>query len=47
LNSTRSTGVGLGHVVRAVSLATGMRALASGVRLLVLTNAADTSLRAR
>jgi len=36
-------GVGLGHVVRAVSLATEMRALVPGVKLLVLTNARDTS----
>jgi radical SAM protein with 4Fe4S-binding SPASM domain len=37
-------GVGLGHVVRAVCLATEMRALVPDVRLLVLTNARDTSL---
>lgn len=37
-------GVGLGHVVRVVSLATEMRGLVPGVRLLVLTNARDTSL---
>ena len=37
-------GVGLGHVVRAVSLATEMRVLVPGARLLVLTNARDTSL---
>jgi radical SAM protein with 4Fe4S-binding SPASM domain len=37
-------GVGLGHLVRAVSLAVEMRALVPGVQLLVLTNARDTTL---
>lgn len=39
-------GVGLGHVVRVVSLAEEMRALVPDVQLLVLTNARDTSLLA-
>lgn len=37
-------GVGLGHVVRAVCLASSMRALVPDVQILVLTNARDTSL---
>jgi radical SAM protein with 4Fe4S-binding SPASM domain len=40
-------GIGLGHVVRVVSLATEMRALCPGVALLVLTNARDTSILSR
>jgi radical SAM protein with 4Fe4S-binding SPASM domain len=40
-------GVGLGHVVRAVTLASEMRELVPGIELLVLTNARDTSLIAR
>jgi radical SAM protein with 4Fe4S-binding SPASM domain len=40
-------GVGLGHVVRSVTLASEIRALVPGVRLLVLTNAVDTSMIAR
>lgn len=40
-------GVGLGHVVRAISLACEMRALIPDVKLLVLTNAGDTSLLSR
>ena len=39
--------VGLGHLVRAASLAAEMRTLAPGVRLLVLTNAADVSVLVR
>lgn len=37
-------GVGLGHVVRATSIASELRALVPEVELLVLTNAGDTSL---
>lgn len=40
-------GIGLGHVVRVVSLATEMRALQPDVQLLVLTNARDTSMLSR
>jgi radical SAM protein with 4Fe4S-binding SPASM domain len=36
-------GVGLGHVARAVSLASEMRELVPGIQILVLTNARDTS----
>lgn len=37
-------GVGLGHLVRAVTLATEMRELVPDIELLVLTNARDTSM---
>jgi radical SAM protein with 4Fe4S-binding SPASM domain len=40
-------GVGLGHVVRVACIAAEIRALVPGAELLVLTNAADTSLLAR
>jgi len=40
-------GVGLGHLVRTVSLATELPALVPGVALLVLTNARDPSLLVR
>ncbi|MEO8699339.1 MAG: glycosyltransferase [Kofleriaceae bacterium] len=40
-------GVGLGHLVRAVSLARELPALVPGVQLLVVTNARDTSLLER
>ncbi len=40
-------GVGLGHVVRATSIATEVRTLHSEAQILVLTNAADTSVVTR
>ena len=40
-------GIGLGHVVRVISIASEMRALVPGVQMLVLTNARDTSMLTR
>jgi len=37
-------GVGLGHLVRATTLATEMRSLMPGIQILVLTNARDTTM---